>query len=356
MTPSYHGAGLVNLIASIERGLRGDSAWTGLSDSTAIGAAPTVVLVVFDGLGVAQLQHSAATSLKASMLATLEAPFPTTTSVSKATIASGLPPSQHGLSAHLAWMGDIGEVVNTLKWVTPTGGRIDYDYARVLPAPNLWERLSSSGIESVVIEPGAYHRSPLSQVLFRGARFEGYWNHEEIIEATIQLASVPNRLIVTYLPDVDFAGHVYGLGSSQFAESISLANSVWERLCLGLGDQVLLLGTADHGLVEFDESNKVLVRDSKYDQLRFAGDPRGLQLWGPTPLMEDLASETGGILVDPGSLIGPDPLPTARGRLGDKVLLPPDHLVLLPRGFDKRLRCYHGGLSRAEVEIPLLVR
>jgi hypothetical protein len=37
-------------------------------------------------------------------------------------------------------------------------------------------------------------------------------------------------------------------------------------------------------------------------------------------------------------------------------LVPPNGKVILPPGFDKRLRCYHGGVTRAEIEIPLLVR
>jgi hypothetical protein len=64
---------------------------------------------------------------------------------------------------------------------------------------------------------------------------------------------------------------------------------------------------------------------------------------------------TGGSLVDGASLIGPDPTPEALSRLGERVLLAPDDRALIPKGFDKRLRCYHGGLSTAEVEIPLLV-
>ena len=58
---------------------------------------------------------------------------------------------------------------------------------------------------------------------------------------------------------------------------------------------------------------------------------------------------------DPVDLIGPDPTPVAMSRLGDKLLLPPDDKTVIPKGFDKRLRCYHGGLTPAEMEIPLLV-
>jgi hypothetical protein len=55
------------------------------------------------------------------------------------------------------------------------------------------------------------------------------------------------------------------------------------------------------------------------------------------------------------SLVGPDPTETALGHLGETVLLAPPGKAVIPKGFDKRLRCYHGGLTPEEVEIPLLV-
>jgi hypothetical protein len=41
--------------------------------------------------------------------------------------------------------------------------------------------------------------------------------------------------------------------------------------------------------------------------------------------------------------------------LPDALLLAPEGKVILPRGFDKRLRGYHGGLDEREVRVPLLV-
>jgi hypothetical protein len=246
-------------------------------------------------------------------------------------------------------------VVNTLKWVTLTGEPVDYPYSSLLPTPNLWERLRASGVEPIVVEPGAFLGSPLSRVLFRGARFEGVWDLEELVEATVQLAAQPGRLVVPYMAEVDFAGHVFGLESTQFSEAVRMASNVWESMASRMPPGAVLLGTADHGLVGIEESEKILVRDDRYQGLRFAGDPRGVQLWGDKGLMEDLASETGGMLVDPKMLIGPEPTGRALTRIGERVLLPPVDRVILPPGFDKRLRAYHGGLSRAEVEIPLLV-
>jgi hypothetical protein len=42
-------------------------------------------------------------------------------------------------------------------------------------------------------------------------------------------------------------------------------------------------------------------------------------------------------------------------RLPTAVLAAPEGKVILPKGFDKRLVGYHGGLAYQEVEVPLLV-
>lgn len=354
-TPSYDGSGLVNLMAEIERKLTGDSLSPSLLDGSAVPEGATYVLVLFDGLGVAQLEHPSARAFKASMASAIDAPFPSTTAVSLATVATGLPPSKHGQVAHLTWMPDLGRVVNCLKWVTLTGEPVHYDYPNVLPSPNLWERLRNAGVEPITVQPGDFSGSPLTRVLYRGARFEPAWDVDDLADATIQLASEPGRFIFTYVPYVDFAGHVWGLGSEELTEAMGLASSVWERIAAGLPPDAVLLGTADHGLKEFTEESKLLIRDKRFEGLRFAGDARGVHVWGDEESIDGFAEGTGGTLVDPTGLVGPEPTDLARSRLPRKLLLAPEDVAVLPKGFDKRLRCYHGGLTPDELHIPLLV-
>jgi hypothetical protein len=354
-SPSYDGRGLVNLVAELEFRLIGSAPSPRLADPGLVPEADTYVVVLFDGLGMAQMGHREAGALRSSLQGSLEAPFPTTTSVSLATVATGLAPSRHGLVAHLIWLEEVGQVVNSLKWVDLAGGPVDYPYQRLLPEPNLWERLRGAGVEPITVQPGEFDRTPLSQALYRGSRFEGVWDTAEMVKATLQMASAPGRLVFTYFPPVDFAGHVFGLDSEEFSRSIEEAGDLWERISAGLPSGAALLGTADHGLAPFPEENKRLLRGQEYSGLRFAGDSRGIQMWGDRAEMERIAEETGSELADPVGLVGPQPTPTTLARLGERVLLPPDHLAVIPKGFDKRLASYHGGLSRAEVEIPLLV-
>lgn len=355
VAPSHEGLGLVNLAAELELRLTGSAPSPGLADPDLVPEAGTYVLVLFDGLGVAQLGHPAAARLADDMKGVLEAPFPTTTSVSMATLATGLPPSRHGLVGHLVWLQEHQRVVNTLKWVDLTGALVEHHYAGVLPRPNMWERLRDSGTEPITVQFGGFDGTPFSRLLYRGARFERAWDLADMAEATVTLASQPGRLIFTYYPSVDVAGHVSGLDSSEFETAVTEAASLWDRIASALPPGVTLLGTADHGLAAFPPDRKLLVDRDDFPDLRFAGDSRGVQLWGDPTQMEKLAGESGGLLADPVKLIGPDPTPEARSRLGDRILLPPDDLAVIPSGFDKRLVCYHGGLSRAEVEIPLLV-
>lgn len=347
--------GLVNLVGEIEGRLTGSSASPGLSETGLVPDGSSYVLVLFDGLGVAQLEHPAAASFRAASVAAIDAPFPSTTSVSLATIASGLPPSAHGQIAHLTWMPDLGEVVNCLKWVNLAGEPVSYDFTSVLPAPNLWERLRAAGVEPITVQPGDFTGSPLSRVLYRGARFEQAWDVGDLALATAQLAGEPNRLIFTYVPYVDFAGHVWGLDSAEFTEAMELAVSVWEGIAGALPPGAVLLGTADHGLKEFGEEQKLLVRDPRFDSLRFAGDARGIHVWGDSGVVEQLAETSGGTLVDPLPLFGEQPSVAAKERSAPLMLLAPPDVAVLPKGFDKRLRCYHGGLTPDEVQIPLLV-
>jgi Type I phosphodiesterase / nucleotide pyrophosphatase len=355
--PSYDSRGLVNLVAEIESRLIGSSPSPPLepeiADSIPDGA--TYVVMLFDGLGIAQLEHDMARSLRESLRAILHAPFPSTTSVALATVATALPPSRHGLTSHLCWLEETGKVVNTLKWVDLSGHPVHHDYGSFLPGPNLWERLRRAGVEPITVQPATFADSPLSRLVYRGARFERTWDDHDLVEATVQLATEPNRLIFTYFWPVDFAGHVHGLESREFTDALRLAANLWEEVASRAPPGVTVVGTADHGLLDYTDEDKLLVRDPRFQSSRYAGDPRGVHVWGEDSLFENLAAMTGAEMTDPLGLLGPDPSPAARARVGEALLLASPGKVILPPGFDKRLRSYHGGLAPEEVEIPLLV-
>ncbi len=356
--PDYSGGSLVNLVAELEGRLIGSAPMPGLHPglSHVIPAAGTYVVVLFDGLGDVQLDHPAAATLRAARRAVIDTVFPTTTTVALSSIATGLPPSQHGLLGYQLWLPEAEAVVNTIKWTTLGGDPVDYGYDRMLPAPNLWERLAVAGIEPITVQPGNFAGTPLTRVLYRGCRYEPVFAMEDFASATLDLAREPGRLIFVYLPNVDFAAHVWGQGATEYDDAVAAVRAVWEQITSRIPGDVVVIGTADHGHVDFPRSAHVLIPRKAHDHTTFYGDSRAMFVKGNGG---DLARDLGLEWVprqDMEEWWGPGPHHESfAGRAPDGVLLPPADRLLLHRSSDDRLIGNHGGLTDAERRVPLLV-
>jgi hypothetical protein len=358
--PNYEGRGLVNLIAELESSMTGGAPSQRLDAdlASAVKDAETHVLVLFDGLGSGQLNHPEATDLAAAKAGVLDAPFPSTTTVSLATVATGLPPSQHGLIAYKLWMPDVDNVVNTIHMTTRWGEAVPgIDYDTFLPKPNLWERLSAAGIEPIVVQPGNFERTPLTRTLYRGARFEGYWNPDEAVKATLDLAMTKGRCIFLYLPHVDFAAHVAGQGSEAYAEAMAVANTIWRRLAAELPPDIGLIGTADHGHVDIEPDARIRFDDDEFTDSFVSEDGRVLFVHGDAAPVLDAVDPRSVLLEAEPSWWGPPPLNARLSeRIPDSIVFLPPHVAALSRHSNNRLMGYHGGVTPQEREIPLLSR
>lgn len=357
--PDYNGGSIVNLAAEVELRLTGSAAMPGLHEGLAahIPDAETYVMVIFDGLGSSQLDHPRAATLAASAVASIDAPFPTTTTVAMATMATGLPPSQHGLIGYQLWIPEVGEVVNTIKWTTLWGAPVDVATVDLLPKPNLWERLRANGIEAITVQPAQFESTALSTALYRGCRFEGVTALDEQIEATVDLAATPRRLVFTYLASVDFAAHVHGQDTTGYANALGTADLLWSRLAARLPPGVCLVGTADHGHVDFPKARQVRIPKAAHRDRIFYGDGRAMFVRGDGASLAQHLPATWIPFEEAAGWWGPEPRHSAfEARRPDGVLLADDDSLLLHRFSDDRMIGNHGALTDAERRVPLLVR
>jgi hypothetical protein len=356
--PDYSGGSLPNLVAELETRLAGSAPFAPLHPDLAalVPEASSYVLVVYDGLGDEQLAHPEASALLDARVGAIDAPFPATTTVSLATIATGLPPSQHGLLGYQSWLPEVEAVVNTIKWTTLWGDSVDYDTGRLLPAPNLWERLAEASIETITVQPAGFENSPLTKALYRGCRFEGISTYPEWVEATAQLAAEPARLVVAYLPDVDFAAHVHGQRSHEYAEAMRTVARAWEQLALRLPAGVVAVGTADHGHIDFPKVRQTRISKPDHQGRVFYGDGRAMFVRGDGEPLASRLPATWVPLEEMAHWWGPGPNhPTFDERAPDGVLVANDDYLLLHRRSDDRMVGNHGSLTDAERRIPLLV-
>jgi len=355
--PDYGGGSLVNLVSELEHRLTGASPSPRLHPHLAdlIPVGHSYVLFLFDGLGTLQLDHPDGAALAASHLATIDAPFPTSTTVSLATIATGLPPSQHGLLGYQLWVPEVDAVVNTIKWTTLWGEPIEYETDPFLPAPNLWERLGAAGREPITVQPGNFQGSALSRLLYRGCRFEPAYSVDEIVEATVQLAAEPGRLIFSYIPHIDFAAHVYGQGSDEYAVAVKTVAAAWHRATHHVPAGTTLIATGDHGHVDFDRQVKIAKAD--HTERTFYGDGRAMFVRGDGAALTESLPATWFGLDQMEGWWGPGPRHKAfDARAPDGVMVADDDTLLLHRHSDDRMVGNHGALTDAERLVPLLVR
>lgn len=360
--PDYAGGSLANLMGELERRMTGSSPAPGLRPDLAerVPEADTYVLLLMDGLGASQLDHPAASSLRDHAVGTIDAPFPTTTTVSLATVSSGVAPARHGWLGHVVWLPSIGDTVNSLKWIGRGGSIVEFDTSTYLPSPNLWERLAASGTEAITVQPGHFAESPLTKALYRGARFEPIWTTEELVDAVVTLAATPRRLLFAYLPQVDFAAHLHGQSSGAYEEALRLVDSAFSAIVHRLPAGAVMIGTADHGHIDYRAADKLLLDRRQVKGLAVFGDPRALYLRGSQTAIDRLASEVPARLLTRSELAplwgapSISELDPFADRLPDAALLADPGHLLIPGHMDRRLIGYHGGLDPRELKIPLL--
>lgn len=356
--PDYAGGTLVNLLAEIEHRLTGSSAAPRLHPHLAdlIPGGDTYVVVLFDGLGAAQLAHPRASAMAGDLAATIDAPFPTTTTVSLATVATGRPPAQHGILGYQLWIPELEVVANTIKWTTLWGEPLDIATDDLLPGPNLWERLRDAGKEPITIQPGHFADSPLTRMLYRGCRFEGVGTVDELVAATRQLAATSGRLLFVYVPHVDFAAHVYGQDDPRYADAVATADHVWSSLISTLPHDAVLVGTADHGHVDFPKAKQTRITKADHRDRVFYGDGRAMFVRGEGATLAAELPATWVAVDHMRQWWGPGPQHGAfAGRAPDGVLLADDDALLLHKHSDDRMIGNHGGLTDGERLIPVLV-
>ncbi len=356
--PDYGGGSLLNLVAEMERRLVGQAPSPGLHPHLGdlIPHGSSYLLVVCDGLGAAQLDQPAAASLRGSMAASLDGVFPTTTTVSLATVATGLAPNRHGILGYQLYLPGLDAVANTIKWTMLWGDRLPVDTAAMLPRPNLWERLDASGVEPITVQPANFVDTPLSNLLYRGCRFEPVRTMEETVAASVDLAATPGRLVMTYLPQVDFAAHVHGQRSPEYDAALSLADTAWSRIAARVRPGTVVVGTADHGLVDFPPDRQIRIPKPDHDGRVFSGDSRVMFVHGDGAALAGALPATWHPIGRMDGWWGPGPVdPAFTGRVPDGALVADDAYVILHRFSDQRLIGHHGGLTPAERRIPLLI-
>jgi hypothetical protein len=348
-------------------------------ERNALGLADTAraVLFVVDGLGWVGLQaHGDAAPCLSSMTGrALTAGFPSTTVTSLASLGTGLPPGQHGLTGYTTYMVDEEAVVNWLAWRSVGEGADLRDRLVpevVQPLPTVWERADAAGVTTTVCTFDNFADTGLTRAVLRGGRWGGTFSEGDAVARAVDAAGMGNRaLVYVYVSALDLVGHLRGPDTESWREQLSIVDRVAERIAAGIGSDTTMYITADHGMVHVPDEAKVDFDGTPALQdgvLALAGEPRMRHVHTRPGAARDVRSAWQQQLGDDwvvttaeeaitAGLFGPDVSPTARARIGDVIAIAMGNGGVVERRKLPRLSAMpgqHGSLTDADLLVPLL--
>lgn len=327
-------------------------------------------LVLVDGLGKNVIDEFAKKRnfvTEFEYLRTLSATFPSTTAASLTTLGTGLPVGEHGMVGYTMRVPHSGKperILNALKW----DERVDPEIWQ--PNETLFQRAMRSGIAVSHIAAARYENSGFTRAALRGAAYKKANTISEQITATVEALRQPGSFAYVYLNDVDEASHAHGMGSERFLKALEKVEQLISGLMRELPSRIRIWITSDHGMINKQEhvvigKNNDLLNDVNL----MAGEPRVRYLYISPDAIEEVKSrwleffgpkitlKTRSEAISE-KLFGETVSEKYIERIGDLIIIANDELILVEQEREMlqiAMVGHHGGLTKNEVEIPLLL-
>ena len=341
------------------------------TDTLHIGSNPSMRECIFlvDGLGKNAIDNYGSNYPNISALKysqTLQATFPSTTATSLTSLGTGRRAGDHGMVGYTMRVPHSGvpeRLINALKW----DERIDpYIWQ---PHQTLFESAVAEGIDVHSVAGKRYENTGFTRAALRGGIYHGANSPSDLISETIAGLKRERSFVYLYVNDVDDASHNEGFGSERFLSALAKVDSLIGELCEKLPTGTRLWVTADHGMINRED---FIVLGKGNDLLEnvdlLGGEPRSRYIYCQQEKVSQIRSRWEEELGEKVSiftrdqaiadgLFGPHVSDSVRERIGDLIVVANGNFILVEPEREA-LQCamvgHHGGLTPAEVEIPLL--
>ena len=333
-------------------------------------------LLLIDGLGADLLRsHAADAPFLAGLpdAGPLTAGFPSSTSISLASLGTGRPPGAHGVVGISFRNGD--GLLDSLHWTDHgTADRLDQREQQppelIQPLPTAFERAAAAGVGVTVVSQRQFRGSGLTRAALRGGRFRGTVALGDLAaEVITAVGGTDRRLCYGYHADLDGLGHLHGPGSLPWRMQLAQVDRLAALIAEALPADTLLAITGDHGMVRIDRRIDADTDDDlRRGVLLLGGDPRARHVY-TRPGAADEVLATWREIVGDGAWVVPREEAVAAGWFGEVAPHCLDRIgdvVAAARGTTGIIRSaaeptisglpgQHGSLSAAEQFVPLLL-
>jgi len=326
-------------------------------------------LLLVDGLGAQALQKFGSVHpvfQQVSALRELRSDFPSTTVTNLTSLGTGKSAGEHGMVGYTVRVpnsGNPGRLLNGLKW----DERVDpLSWQKI---PTLFQRASEHGISVSTIGEKRYQDTAFTTASLRGAKYLGANRQTEIVAQVKIALAEPASFAYVYVNGLDAAGHKDGVGSDKWLVALEAVGELILQIVNQLPKNTQFFITADHGMVN-PEEKIILGRDNPLMNhvTLVGGEPRArhiylepgsetdaTSLWREF-LRDQVVIHTKQEAIDVG-LFGEIVSDDCFARIGDLIAIPSENVLLIDptrSAQESAMVGHHGGLTDAEVVIPLL--
>ena len=348
--------------------------------SSIIGDHGNTIFILADGLGCHFVDHLGADSfLSDKMVMRINTVFPSTTAAALTTFATGLWPSEHAITGWWVYLPLIGEPVTVLTGERKRDNKnlleLGVESKDIYPRESI---LASSKMNVVGVVPSTLSASVFTKYTLGNGKIIHYNSIQEAFQIAIDACVRSNKtrnFVYLYLPDIDLNAHATGIYSEQTLTAVTELNNMCERMNNDIEDDTRVVMSADHGHLEAPESEKVRLKPEYTFRDLLSSEPAGdarVLYFRSRPACQDrlkmLLCENLGdnfAVMDLNEfleleILGPRITPLSLDRLGDVIAISKGTSALEygshTQGVSMMdLKSVHSGLSRQEMEVPLIV-
>ena len=319
-----------------------------------------VVLLVVDGLGWNQLERNRdrLPCLDSASSTAIVTVAPSTTATALTSLSTGVAPGEHGVVGYKVRTPH--GLLNCLRWTIGAAAATfeipPIDFQPVEPF---------LGARPPVVTRAEFETTGFTQTHLRNGKFCGWWSPATLVTEIIDQVNRGEPFVYAYYDGLDKIAHVYGL-QQHYLDELQFIDALVSRIVDELPDDVTILVTADHGIVEVGGNVIELDSDLVHRTSSTSGEARFLWLHAKNDATQELL-EASAVHSDVAWVVGieqvldeqwfgPFVTPEARARLGDVALVAREPVALLdPRLPDSpKLVGRHGSLTQEEMLIPFL--
>jgi len=380
--PNYKDGSIVNLMSSISLALNGKPKYNPLSilDEKELKKSKNIVLIVIDGFSYEYLvkKHKNTIFYK-NLKGKMTSVFPSTTASAISTFVTGFPVQQNAISGWFTYLKELGTVSTILPFNPRYGGepfsKFGIDPKLIFKTKPFSETINA---KSYYLTSKGLSGTDYTDSFIGKSEIVPYRNLNDFMRALAYVLKFRNsrkKFIYGYWPELDTEAHLYGINSSKTYSHLRKLNSAFEKLLKKIENtNTTLIITGDHGLIDSTPKHTIFLENhpnlKKCLTLPLCGESRVVYCYVKPSKEKDfikyvkeklskycyLYKSEELIRNNYFGLFEPDK--TLYDRIGDYVLIMKENYVMKDALLGEErtpLIGYHGGVSKEEMHVPLIV-